>query len=190
MNSQIDFLKQIIIIMMGLSLTSAVETFITKYFPKNDSFNYLIFFLLLLNIIRFFYASWMYLENVISKSPSETNRKYLANFMIVISQSLIFSFLSFITYDKFFEFFSLILIIDVIGCTCSDKSNIKIFKNPKNQYSLERNWILNNLFSVILLLLIFLIVPDKKLSYQLCLGVSIINTIIGFKLSWKFYYPI
>lgn len=103
MNSQINFIKQIITILMGLSITSSVQTFIEKYFLKTDNnLNYLIFTLLVLNIIRFFYANWMYLDSNISKSE---NRKYLVNFILVISQSLIFSFLSFVDYDNFFKFF-------------------------------------------------------------------------------------
>lgn len=185
MNSQIDFLKQIIGIMMGLSLTSAVQTFIAKYLLKPKELNnvkYLIFFLILLNIIRFFYASWMYLDKEISESGDRRNRKYLVHFINVISQSLIFAFLSSITYERFFEIFALILFVDVIGFTLSDK----IFEN--NRHSLEKRWILNNLLSVIGLLVIFLAVKDPNQRTNWCLLISFINTIIGFILSWEYYY--
>ncbi|NJN11871.1 MAG: hypothetical protein HC815_29455 [Richelia sp. RM1_1_1] len=207
MNSQINFIKQIITILMGLSITSSVQTFIEKYFLKTDNnLNYLIFTLLVLNIIRFFYANWMYLDSNISKSE---NRKYLVNFILVISQSLIFSFLSFVDYDNFFQVFSLLLIIDIIGCISYEKSNINIFSifnfsqifnflknrnnrnnrnNLNNQHSLEKYWILNNLLTVIVLLFSFWRIEPEPLGNQLCLIFSIINTITGFKLSWKFYY--
>lgn len=79
MTSQITFLKEIVVIMMGLSLTSTVQTFFSKYVVTNSSINfnslpnYLIFILILLNIIRFFYGNWMNLDKDISPSINSIN---------------------------------------------------------------------------------------------------------------------
>jgi len=192
--SQISFLKQVVAIMMGLSLTSTVQTFIKKYLSEGSIDNqniwqhYLIFLLILLNIIRFFFDKWMYLETELTSSngfpgkssPANNSKKILVSFIIIIVQSLIFSVLSLKTYDRFFYFFSVVLVVDAVGFTLL----ASLEKNKS--FSLERSWILNNALSVIALLSVFLII--KNHNFYWCFAISALNTLVGFVLSWRRFY--
>lgn len=192
--SQISFLKQVVTIMMGLSLTSCVKTFITQYAVKTNATypeyweNYLIFTLILLNIIRFFYGNWMYLETEFSapngfqskNSLAFNRRKYLLSFIIIITQCIIFSALSLKTYDRFFYFFSVALVVDAVGFT------LLSFFDKNTNLPVERSWIWNNALAVIALLLVFLLVRNE--NFYWCFVISALNTFFGFVLSWRRFY--
>jgi hypothetical protein len=189
--SQISFLKQVVTIMMGLSLTSCVKTFITQYVIKTNATypeqweSSLIFILILLNIIRFFYGNWMYLETEFSAPhgfQSKNNlafnrRKYLLSFIIIITQSIIFSALSLKTYDRFFYFFCVALVVDAVGFT------LLSFFDKNTNLPVERSWIWNNALAVIALLTVFLLVREE--TFYWCFVISALNTFFGFALSWR-----
>jgi len=184
----INFLKEIVVIMMGLALTSTLET--TAKLLADGSLQWqlsLIFPLLVLNIIRFSYGNWMYLDKV---SAGEERRGAQANaqvflivYLMVLSQSIIFVALSFYSQlnQFFFPIFVAVLVIDAVG--------FALLGALEHDASLERYWLFNNLLSAIALLAALVLVPR---DYQLtgCLLLAYANTFIGFWLSWKlFYYP-
>ncbi|WP_017319153.1 hypothetical protein [Mastigocladopsis repens] len=100
----------------------------------------------------------MYLETEFSSPPASTTNpgfsgtKFLLISIIVIIQSIIFSVMSSEKYQYFFYLFAAVVCVDVVGFTLLGRSETAA------SFRLERGWILNNLFSVIALLLLFLLI--------------------------------
>lgn len=193
MIKQLEFLKQIVSILMGLSITYTVQSFLEKYIHTKSGANlqqYLIFILLLLNIIRFYYGNWMYISTEFDSEPKYQQKSslFLITFFIFIIQSIIFSMLSLQKYDNFFYFFASVLFVDALGF-----SILASFKETnKGEKDIERMWTWNNTVTVVLLLLGFLLFKDKNDSdsfFRYCFFISSANTFFGCYLSWKkFFY--
>jgi hypothetical protein len=68
--ANVNFLKELVVFLMGLALTSAAETTATLGAEhKLDWQVGMLRLLLVLNIIRFFYGNWMYLDKLESQKP-------------------------------------------------------------------------------------------------------------------------
>ncbi|MDZ8094566.1 MAG: hypothetical protein RMZ42_21930 [Nostoc sp. DedQUE05] len=188
---QVEFLKQVVVVMLGLALTKALESFIagqwsTGFKPPTRFQETFIFGLLILNLIRFFYGNWMSLEKTLDNTIFE-GKAYLINFVIVISQSIAFTVLSFYKqlYPYFFIIFVTVLFIDVLGF------GLLLTTDDRQRLRLQIRWLFNNLWAAVALS--FIINSDfasKESVFWAAISVSSLNTIVGFWISWQFYLPV
>ena len=189
MSNKLEFLKQIVSILMGLSITYTVQSFLEKYIYAKSGANfqqYSIFILLLLNIIRFYYGNWMYISTELDSrfSPNSQNKlsPFLISFFICIIQSIIFSMLSLQKYDNFFYFFASVLFVDASGFAILASLQDSSIKTNKT----ERIWTWNNTVAVVLLLLVFIKFPNTNNNFfGFCFSISVINTFIGCYLTFQ-----
>lgn len=190
---KISFLKEIVAIITGLSITSAVQRFVPIFFPKgalpqkfSEEYYYyvIIFILLLLNVIRFFYGYWMFIDKAFSNDPGSKQKKpkFSWVFLMVILQSIIFSMLILQKYETFFHFFAAAILIDLVGFSFVGFSLLPIRNYPRETY-----WIITNALSIIILLIIFLLGIEKNNQFIFCSVFSAMNTIVVLALSWQLY---
>jgi hypothetical protein len=187
---QIEFLKQVIVVMLGLALTNSLQNYIDPQWPTSISRpsrmeETFVFGLLVLNLVRFFYSNWMSLEKTFEQS-SFGGKVYLVNFLIIISQSIAFTVLSFYKqlYPHFFLIFVSVLFIDVLGF------GILATTDSRNSLRLQLKWLVNNfLAAVMLAFIINPIIVSRDISFWLAIIIAIINTIVGFLINWKYYSP-
>jgi flagellar biosynthesis protein FlhB len=172
-------------------LTNAIQNFIAGewgkgFVPPSRIEETFIFILLILNLIRFFYGNWMSLEKTFDRTRFE-GKAYLINFVIVISQSIAFTVLSF--YKQLYPFFFIIfvagLFIDVLGF------GLLLTTDDRQRLRLQIRWLFNNLWAAIALS--FIINPaiaNQQIIFWAAICVSSLNTIAGFWISWQFYLPV
>jgi hypothetical protein len=189
-NHQTDFLKQVVVVMLGLALTNALQNFIVGewakgFTPPSRFEETFVFGLLILNLIRFFYGNWMSLEKTSDSSTFE-GKAYLINFVIVISQSITFTVLSFYKqlYPYFFIIFVTVLFIDVLGF------GLLLTTDDRQRLRLQIRWLFNNLWAAIALSFILNpAIANPQKFFWAAIAVSTLNTMIGFWISWQFYLP-
>ncbi len=192
---QLEFLKQIVSILMGLSITYTVQSFLEKYIQTKSGANfqqYSIFILLLFNIIRFYYGNWMYISKELRSSafaprPQRKFSPFLISFFIFIIQSVIFSMLSLQKYDNFFYFFASVLFVDALGFAILNSLKHSNDSNTRTD-RIERMWTWNNTLAVVLLLVVFLLFKNSNNFFIYCFIISIINTVIGCYLNFKNFF--
>ncbi|MGQ4650317.1 hypothetical protein [Lyngbya aestuarii] len=188
---QVEFLKQVVVVMLGLALTNALHNFIAgdwakDFTPPSRFEETFVFCLLILNLIRFFYGNWMSLEKTFDRKRFE-GKAYLINFVIVISQSIAFTVLSFYKqlYPYFFIIFVTVLFIDVLGF------GLLLTTKDRQRLQLQIQWLFNNLWAAVALsFIINPIIANHKNFFWAAILVSSVNTIISFWISWKFYLPV
>lgn len=187
---QVEFLKQVVVVMLGLALTNALQNFIAGEWAKGFSppsrfEETFVFGLLVLNLIRFFYGNWMSLEKTFDRTRFE-GKAYLINFVIVISQSIAFTVLSFYKqlYPYFFMILVTVLFIDVLGF------GLLLTTEDRQRLQLQIRWLFNNLWAAVALsFIINPIIANQQSFFWAAIVVASLNTIVGFWISWQFYLP-
>jgi hypothetical protein len=130
----------------------------------------------------------MYLEKTVINSKSRLRgNAYFVNFLIIISQSVAFSVLSFYKhlYPSFFTIFIIILFIDVLGfgiLTTTEETKVLY---------LQVRWLINGFLSAVILSFVNNpnIVGNPEISFWLSIMVVGLNTIVGFTINWHLYSP-
>ncbi len=199
-SSAVTTLKEVLVIITGLTMTNSIIVLIAKGNYENinsilniDPVDYLFFILLQLNIVRFYLGNVRLLDDCYFLSfecaPSEgTNRtKNLPlDYSVVLVTGILFALLSFYlrNIQDFFVIFAIILTIDIIWfvVTWKDVQDAKI----RNQ---RKWWTINNV-SVVLPIAFGHYVPNPEASFLWLIPffATLVNTVIDFILSWKFYF--
>jgi len=181
---KLRYLQKIVEIMMALSFTKILGTYISSI----NSFQILIIFILImLNTVRFYYRNWMYIQELIelSNQAISSSIQLVTNYLIVIIDSLCLMMFGIVEYNYFFHLFSFLLLLDAVGFLF-----IRFF--GQFNWTLKYKWTMNNLVTIILLLVLhsFQLTLSSNTSseleivfFSIATVICTINTMIGFRLS-------
>ncbi len=186
---EFKYLQQFVVIVMGLSLAKILD----KYISSINSFQILIIFILImLNTIRFYYGNWMYLQELIELSNQArfSSVQIISNYIIIIIDCLCLMMFGIIEYNYFFHLFEFILFFDAVGF-------LLIIFYDKSNWNLQWKWTMNNLVTIIILLVLHLFQfalssnassQLELLFFSIATVICAVNTVIGFRLSWNRFY--
>jgi len=213
--SAILSLKEILVIITGLTITNAVIVLIAKgnyqaikpIYQLNIQ-EIIIFILLILNIVRFYHGnmrllddSYLLKESTYLKTGEcelDDRVNYIFwDYFVILLTGIMFAFMSFFlsSYLDFFLIFITILIIDVAWYFFTNKDTLDSKIKTQRKF-----WTLNNvahLFILIPLITVSLIASDEiminiqnriSLFYVLTF-LTFTNAIADFYVSWEFYFP-
>jgi len=195
--STLDSLKSIITLLAGLTITNSSIILLTDNSYSRvvniDSLplqSILLYFVIIINIVRFYHGNTKHIDIEIV-SEQETRKiggiKLAADFFSILLQSIIFSIMSFYlnNNETFVAIFTVLLGIDIFWYITTNN-----FADKKH-YDHQKRWTINNLIAFVVLLLIFLIKLDtsSSLFFVLAYITILLNTIIDYIISWKYYFP-
>lgn len=204
-NSEIESttssLKSIIVIIAGLAITNAIITVLSKSGMQSianlsiDSI--FLFVIFLLNVIRFHHGNIRHLDTTYKKDlgkahvthkPVGSSGKTALDFFVILIQSVIFAWMSFLLKIplEFFGLFAVVIAIDILWYLA-----IHGMVTDKKSFSHQKKWTINNVVSLFFLIALFLGV--NKIGTMAFIYASAIvaggNALVDFWISWPFYFP-
>jgi hypothetical protein len=190
--SSISSLKEIVILLNGITLTFSITTLISKLRNPIDLVSSAetatLFLLFVLSVIRFYHGNMRLLDDlyITPANANPPNRNLALDFSAVLGVSTIFGAMGdFIGNCRmYFLCFLSILTIDILWAViCLQVDDIDTLKQQKA-------WTINNIvFVFIIILLIAVPHPyDVWARYLLIVG-GFITTGVDFWWSWEFYFP-
>jgi hypothetical protein len=198
MDSTLGTLKSIITLLAGLTITNSSIILLTgSSFSevvdiKNLPFqSVLLYFLIIINIVRFYHGNSKHIDiEVVSKHEVRKigGLKLAADFFSILLQSVIFSIMSFYLNNPgtFFIIFTVLLWVDILWYITTNNFA------DKTQYDHQKKWTINNLVVAILLVIFLFILDidtDSLLFFILAYSAILLNTVIDYIISWKYYFP-
>jgi hypothetical protein len=194
-------LKGIIVIVAGLAITNSIITVLSKnglHTISNLDFNsILLFSIFLINVIRFHHGNVRHLDTTykeelgkanITHKPVGSSGKTALDFFVIFIQSILFAWMSFLLKEptEFFGLFTLVLLIDILWYL-----TVHGMAKDKESFQHQKRWTINNVLSLLLLFVIFLI-ADKIGIVWFTYASGIVaggNAFVDFWISWSFYFP-
>lgn len=217
--SAVESLRQMIVIIGGLSLTNALIVLVTQgnyetiHDPLEFGATYIASFLLLVSlIIRFYHGNFRLIDDVYTISDktgrvSTWRRDSIArDFLAVFLTSLLFAAMSFYLAKPmaFSLIFFAIVFFDIIWlCSTIKRKDIRdLFQDGIGSGPYYVKWLVNNIVFVIafLIAVAVLLVLDADLSsgdenskewiaYTIVYFLILLNTIADYVVSWQTYFP-
>jgi hypothetical protein len=200
-NLVIELLKQVIIMITGITITNSILVLFTKgtygFIYPIYTLSLTSFFLCIFTIIsclRFFHGNMksLYNEQQFYNENISSGKWLFIDFIVLSIQSLIFSVLSFyINYPRLFiAIFLILLFFDGVWGFVKYiylKYYIERKKNETvlNKYNVYFKWFIINLICGIFLLIILLEEYGEKPAYL----ILIINTVFDYIINWNYYTP-
>lgn len=217
--SAISSLKEILVIITGLTITNSVIMLVAngKYEKISTLYEFsfqplCLFLILLINIIRFYHGnvrllddSYLIKEKTYLDTGNETKDDRLNyihwDFIVILITGILFAFMSFYLhkYADFFSIFTFILIFDVAWYFFTNKDT----RDPRIQKQ-RKYWAFNNIAHLLLFIPIVTIEINNRFSSMSSSDTTTIynrwsvlllfilgttNAIADFYISWPFYFP-
>ena len=212
-----DSLKWLWLIIMGLSLVNAIEVYAKLFNPQDakNPFDLLNMFIaehtivlisFILVFIRFYFGDSRFLD--LSYEETQYSRglraeldKYGASkrtldIMLLLNHGIFFYFMSFyIGNSAYYSYFFVILMIVnvfwlllqvIAGINAKYPEPDPLIGNMKGNQVLLK-WSINNLLFVIVIS--YVIFSDLQYRVLICIGLTILNSLVDFCLTWKYYFP-
>jgi hypothetical protein len=213
-----DSLKWLWLVIMAFSLVNAIEVYTKQYnlqdlknpfdLVKNMFFTehtvVLISFIFI--FIRFYFGNSRFLnvsyEETLYRRGLEieldkySGLKRTTDIMLLLSQGILVCIMSFYigNSDYYSYFFVIFMVINVFWFLLQVFFNINarhqepdpLIGNMKGQQVLVR-WCANNFLFIILIICV--ISSECPIRTQIYIGLTILNSVIDFRLTWKYYFP-
>lgn len=205
--SVVNSLKEITTIIIGLALTNTIIQFLVagatvKVISEMSMESTIIFALLLINMVRFYHGNFRHLDvtyccSNVEDSESESvkhhprGEKVPIDFFFILTESLMLSGISFyqgkLTY--FFYGFVALLVVDAMWFGMTFLAGK--FVPSKESLVHQRNWAINNVIAIVLLLLTLSFLdrlPQSAPPYVLS-AILFANTVVDYRINWSLYFP-
>lgn len=169
----------------------------------------LVFFSFILVFIRFYlgdsrfldlsYKETQYSRGLGAELKKYSGRKRATDIMLLLSHGIFFYFMSFHIGNAYYYvyFFIILMVVNVIWLWLQILARIgsNHYKGPDELIGGMDGtkvliiWSINNLiFAVVLILTVFSDLPQVQ-SFFICIGLTILNSIIDFRFTWNYYFP-
>lgn len=203
--SSILFIKQVVAVVIGLTVINAVVNLVTKgSYTSVKIFNeftiqpFIYFSLLIANVIRFYHGNNRHIDDTYvirtrKRHDIRHNHKRVGlDLFVAVSESVILGALSFymLRPSTFLILFGFLLIFDMIWFLVGIDSGINTSESPY-----VKGWLINNIIAVLALLVtaltFFTLIPtviEPYRVYNILVAILVINTLWDFKISWDFYF--
>ena len=212
-----DSLKWLWLIIMGFSLVNAIEVYANSLNPQDvtNPFNLVkmfavestvVFISFILVFIRFYFGDNRFLD--LSYQETQYNRglkaelykysgiKRASDIMLLLSHSIFFYFMSFHIDNSthYSYFFIVLMVVNVFwlwlqvfaGINAKYQQPDPLIGNMQSSKVLLI-WSMNNfVFASIICCMIFSGLPHRV---GICIGLTILNSVVDFCFTWKYYFP-
>ncbi len=193
----VESLKQVVVIVTGITITNCVVIFLTNgdYTKIRDYTNlslnsFLYFFLILANVIRFYHGNMRLLDEVYKPNMLTKQRNLGADFFVIFGQSILYAAMSFYINKEveFFGIFTILLFSDVVWFVFTVVDSLGRFDEAG--IIRQRNWAINNItFCVLLFISFFFISSLQNIILYIQFSLVIVNTLISYYLNWHYFFP-
>lgn len=202
-DSAVTSLKEIVTVVMGLTLTNTVVVMVTQgHYSAISKLSALsattaaYSFVLIANIVRFYHGNMRHVDslygNVVSPRGVVRGRAPKGDlgldFVVILLQSMLFAVTSFYAraVPEFILLFLILLAADVVWVLVTQQ----VTDDPDALTHLKR-WMLNNILGFIALIVAYFEFKANRdtLYLHIGLGFLAINTVMDFVISWSFYFP-
>ena len=199
--SSINSLKEVVTIVTGVTIATAIVTFLTggtfsviKPIVEIEITSAVFFLLMITNLIRFYHGNMRHLDDAYQTHVSPGGKggipkRHLGlDFVVVYAESVLFAIMSFFLSKpaEFIGIFTVLLFLDVIWVLASSQFPLK-----RQAFTYQKYWALNNVVTVIVLLLAtaYAVGLAAEIYVWLVAVVLWANTIVDFRINWEFYFP-
>lgn len=183
----LNLLQQLIILMVGVYLLMIFRRYIISMTNIQSIQVLIIFILIILNILKFYFVIWSVLQKLIGYS-SEIKLsaiQIITIYIAIMVNCLFLIMLGVVEHIFLWYVFEYIIFLDTV------KFFAIIYQNKLN-WNIQCKWTMNNLVSIILLIIINILqlslgenasVRYENLFFGISTTICLLNTIIGFILS-------
>lgn len=197
LEKSMEVLKEIITVIMALAFTHALIQFLvdsstSKVYHLNEiSFEaWLILFLIITTIVRFYHGNMRHLSTTYSKEKlideGVSGVQLPIDFFFLILQSMIFVVMGFYEseFSHLYFIFVSLFIVDSVWFLLLGKGKIEfVLKEPQTQ------WILVNISTVIILCISHKAILGDDHCIPIFSLIIIANLFLDYSINWKFYFP-
>jgi len=200
-DSTISSLKNVVTIVAGLAITNAIITvFVVNNvadFKRLTIDTSLLFFLFILNVIRFHHGNVRHLDTTYTSDPGKVaivhkpvgaSGKTALDFFVIFFQSVVFAVLSFLLKqpNSFFALFAALIAVDVLWYLA-----VHGMVTDKSRFLHQKRWSINNVATLLALLIV--LAHSARIAnsfhFYICFFLVLLNTVVDFAISWEFYFP-
>ena len=200
-NSPVNTLKDILLVLGGLSITNGLIVLIAKGSFTTianfkdlslEVFPILFFFLLVVNIVRFYLGNSRLIDDSylleFDSTPSDgtfRNKNLVIDYFSVLFAGILLALLSFYLRDSksFFGVFSCLLLFDILWLI----STRQVARDKKISKQ-RRWWTINNVFFLIPIAISAFSNQSQIGYFYAAFASLVLNTLIDFCLSYQFYF--
>lgn len=201
-NSAVASLKEIVTVIMALTMTNTLVLLLTggDYSFTRDLADIpaetaIFSGLLILNIFRFYHGNIRHLDSVYGweehRGPiirPEPRGGLGVDFFVILAQSILFAVMSFYASHptELLALFTVLLISDVIWTLVVQQPG-----EDEAWFSHQKRWMLNNFLTLMAILVVYAIVGGHRTDGLIYAGgaAMLLNAVFDFGISWKFYFP-
>ena len=212
-----DSLKWLWLILMGFSLVNAVEVYAKLLNPQDAEKPFdlvkmflveptIVFISFILVFIRFYfgdsrfldlsYKETQYKRGLITELDKYSGVKRALDIMLLLNHGTFFYFMSFhIGNSTYYSYYFIVLMVVNVfwlllqvlaGINAKYPEPDPLIGNMKG-YRVLLTWCINNLlFAIIISYVIFSELPQ---GIKLCIGLTILNSVVDLCFTWKYYFP-
>lgn len=189
-------LKQLVSIVTGVTVAQSIYLFVSngsyssiRTFETFSPPSIIFFVLMISNLLRFYHGNMRLLDEYYSSGDNHRPPRRLdVDFFVIFGQSVLLAAMSFYVGKtrEFFTLYTALLIVDVIWFFITLG-----FAETWLEFRRQRNWAINNVITVIALILVYANRASfsPEVYFYVLVGLIIANTLADFVISWLFYFP-